>query len=130
MGSRKRENGNFFLEASFIELPQNERVKIQEKLSQLNFYTLTIDGLFGASTEKAIEKYSQNFFKEKTSNEMEKAPLLLQHIIEASCYSNAAICSDDEICTQATGLKNGRRLWDTKKYSERFIVVMLLRKLT
>ena len=122
MGSRKRENGNFFLEASFGELPQNERVKIQEKLSQLNFYTLTIDGLFGAGTEKAIEKYSQNFFKEKTYNEMEKASLLLQHIIEASCYSNATICSDDEICTQATDLKNGRRLWDTKKYSERFIV--------
>lgn len=122
MGSREREKENFFLEASFLELPQNERVKIQEKLSQLNFYTLTIDGLFGAGTEKAIDKYSQNFFKEKTSNEMEKAPLLLQHIIEASCYSNAAICSDDEICTQATDLKNGLRLWDTKKYSERFIV--------
>jgi len=122
MGSRKREKGNFFLKASFLELPKNERVKIQEKLSQLNFYTLTIDGLFGAGTEKAIEKYSQNFFKEKTYNEMEKAPLLLQHIIEASCYSNAAICSDDEICTQATDLKNGLRLWDTKKYSERFIV--------
>jgi len=122
MGSREREKGNFFLEVSFLDLSKNERVKIQEKLSQLNFYTLTIDGLFGAGTEKAIEKYSQNFFKEKTSNKMEIAPLLLQHIIQASCYSNTAICSDDEICTQATDSKNGHLLWDTKKYADRFIV--------
>lgn len=122
--------GRLFVGASFkINEPQNplrkafkkmspeERKVIQEGLANLNFYTSTIDGLYGRNTEAAIKAFNAAHYDNIEIGTEAIASILLKRILNfKSCDSDTTSCTDQQICRLATVWRDNQKSWSDGPY--------------
>jgi peptidoglycan hydrolase-like protein with peptidoglycan-binding domain len=105
------------LRKAFIEKSPEERMAIQEGLADLNFYTSTIDGLYGRNTEAAIKAFTAAHYDNIEIGTEALASILLKRILNfKSCDSDATSCTDQQICRFATVWSDNQKSWSDGPY--------------
>lgn len=107
------------LNIAFNKYGFEERKAIQEGLADLNFYTSTIDGLYGRNTEAAIKAFNAAYYDDTVITTDELAKTLLDRILDfktlpTSC--DVTSCTDQQLCRLATVWKDNQKSWSDGPY--------------
>jgi len=96
------------LRKAFANMSSEERKAIQEGLANLNFYTSTVDGLYGRNTAAAIKAFNAAYYDNIEVGTEALASILLKRILNfKSCDDDATSCTDQQLCRLAAVWSDG-----------------------
>ena len=103
------------IEKEFKKYPLEHRKRVQTVLKTKGYYKLSIDGMWGKGTKTAVEKYAANIdLNNKEAVRKFYTQLLEFQPKEKTCDDDPTLCSIANLCSNATALKNGKRVWVTQ----------------
>ena len=104
----------------FRSLPEYERKRVQLILRSRGLYSSSIDGKWGKNTFVGLASYSALNLKSININASYQANRLLNSLSEAQTASTTNKCTNDpkacenfQLCTFATKIQNGKKIWQT-----------------
>lgn len=134
------------LQTAFIELKQSDRRLIQRNLKKMNYYSSTIDGLFGRKTEEGLRKFNKQKFAGKDLNSYRNVVLLFERIMtlktnvdknnsvlagksnstntvtpSKNCENTPDLCTVAQLCQKASTSKNGKKVWRQTTYAHKYV---------